>query len=91
VIQRQIDALPHPAVIEQPQGRGRIETYTVVHRREGPFLGIVVGRDEDGRRFLAHTPGDPAVLAAFEAQEQVGRPGLVRAADDGQTNLFIPD
>jgi hypothetical protein len=23
--------------------------------------------------------------------EQVGRPGSVRAAGDGQTNLFIPD
>jgi acetyl-CoA C-acetyltransferase len=91
VIQRQIDALPHPIVIEQPQGRGVIETYTVVHRREGPFLGIVVGRDDAGRRFLAHTPGDPETLAAFEAKEQVGRTGSVRAADDGQTNLFIPD
>lgn len=91
VIQRQIDALPHPLVIEQPQGRGVIETYTVVHRREGPFLGIVVGRDEAGRRFLANTPADPETLAAFEAVEQVGRPGVVQPAADGQTNLFIPD
>lgn len=91
VIQREIDSLPHPAVIEQPQGRGVIETYTVVHRREGPFLGIVVGRDEAGRRFLAHTPDDPETLAAFEAKEQVGRAGSVHQAADGQTNLFIPD
>jgi len=90
VIQRQIDALPHPDVIERPQGAGRIETYTVVHRREGPFMGIVVGRDANDRRFVAVTPNDPATLAALEASEQVGRTGTVTSAD-GQTNLFTPD
>jgi acetyl-CoA C-acetyltransferase len=91
VIQRQIDALPHPDVIEQPQGAGRIETYTVVHRREGPYMGIVVGRDANDRRFVAVTPSDPATLAALEAREQVGRTGFVRLGGDGQTNLFTPD
>ena len=90
VIQRQIDALPHPDVIEQPQGAGRIETYTIVHRREGPYMGIVVGRDANDRRFVAVTPSDPATLAALEASEQVGRTGVVSSAD-GQTNLFTPD
>jgi acetyl-CoA C-acetyltransferase len=91
VLQRQIDALPHPAVIEKPNGRATIETYTVVHRREGPFMGIVVGRDEADRRFVAHTPADAAFLAAFEAVEQVGRLGAVGQGSDGQTNLFVPD
>jgi acetyl-CoA C-acetyltransferase len=91
VIQRQIDALPHPDVIEQPQGVGRIETYTVVHRREGPFMGIVVGRDAGDRRFVAVTPNDPATLAGLEAGEQVGRTGSVGPGPDGKTNLFTPD
>ena len=90
VIQRQIDALAHPDVIEAPQGAGRIETYTVVHRREGPYMGIVVGRDANDRRFVAVTPNDPATLAALEASEQVGRTGVVTSTD-GQTNLFTPD
>jgi acetyl-CoA C-acetyltransferase len=90
VLQRQIDALPHPDVIEAPQGPASIETYTVVHRREGPFMGIVVGRDEAGRRFVAQTPDDPATLAGLEAAEQVGRKGSVRAGDN-QINLFTPD
>jgi len=90
VIQRQIDALPHPDVIEQPQGPGRIETYTVVHRREGPYMGIVVGRDANDRRFVAVTPNDSATLAALEAAEQVGRTGAVAQGDD-QINLFTPD
>jgi acetyl-CoA C-acetyltransferase len=95
VLQRQIDALPHPEVTETPQGPARIETYTVVHRREGPFMGIVVGRDEADRRFVALTPNDAATLAALEQGEQVGRTGRVsagpEAAAGAQTNLFIPD
>jgi acetyl-CoA C-acetyltransferase len=91
VLQRQIDALPHPAVTETPQGAARIETYTVVHRREGPFMGIVIGRDADGRRFVANTPNDPATLAGLERGEQVGRTGQVVPGADGQTNLFTPD
>jgi acetyl-CoA C-acetyltransferase len=91
VLQREIDALPHPAVIEQPQGAAKIETYTVVHKREGPFMGIVIGRDQEGRRFVANTPHDPATLAGLESAEQVGRPGKVGPAPDGRTNLFTPD
>ncbi|MFZ5720092.1 MAG: acetyl-CoA acetyltransferase [Pseudomonadota bacterium] len=88
VLQREIDALPHPEVIETPQGRGVIETYTVVHKREGPFMAIVVGRDEAGRRFLANTH-DPAVLASMESEEQVGRAGLVSQKDG--LNVFTPE
>jgi acetyl-CoA C-acetyltransferase len=90
LLQDEIDALPHPAVIEQPQGPATIETYTVVHKREGPYMGIVVGRDSEGRRFVAVTPSDPDVLAAMEASEQVGRKGTVRQGDDG-LNLFVPE
>lgn len=90
VLQRQIDALPHPAVTETPQGTARIETYTVVHRREGPFMGIVIGRDADDRRFVALTPNDPETLAGLEQGEQVGRAGRVGPGPN-DTNLFTPD
>ena len=91
VIQHQIDALSHPEVTEAPSGSAKIETYTVVHRREGPFIGIVVGRDAAGRRFLAHTPNDPATLAALETAEQVGRGGTVTPGEAGRPNLFVPE
>jgi|SRR5579859_335226 len=91
VLQRQIDELAHPVVTETPQGAARIETYTVVHRREGPFMGIVIGRDGDNRRFVSLTPNDPATLASLEAGEQVGRTGQVASGKDGHTNLFTPD
>lgn len=91
IIQRKIDALPHPVVTETPQGRAVIETYTVVHGREGYLMGIVVGRDDADRRFVAHTPTDPAVLASLESVESVGRTGTVGPASEGQRNLFVPD
>jgi acetyl-CoA C-acetyltransferase len=91
VLQRQIDGLAHPAVTETPQGAARIETYTVVHRREGPFMGIVIGRDDANRRFVAHTSNDAVTLAGLEQGEQVGRAGRVGPGPDGLTNLFTPD
>jgi acetyl-CoA C-acetyltransferase len=91
VIQRQIDALPHPAIVERPTGAGTIETYTVVHRREGLRMGIVIGRDENGHRFVANTPEDQATLLDLEAVESVGRTGQVGPTADGERNLFVPD
>ncbi len=91
VIQAQIDALPHPEIIEKPEGAATIETYTVVHGREGVRMGIVIGRDGQGRRFVARTPDDPAVLRDLESREGVGRTGVVGPHPDGVRNLFTPD
>jgi acetyl-CoA C-acetyltransferase len=88
ILQREIDALPHPEIIERPQGAATIETYTIIHRKEGPYRGLVVGRDAAGRRFAAVTPDDPALLADMESREQVGRPGTVSQA--GDVNVFTP-
>lgn len=90
-IQAQIDSLPHPEIVERPVGPSTIETYTVVHSREGVRMGIVVGRDASGRRFVAHTPDDPATLLDLESWEGVGRTGIVGPHPDGVRNLFIPD
>ncbi|HXJ35554.1 MAG TPA: acetyl-CoA acetyltransferase [Candidatus Eisenbacteria bacterium] len=88
-VQRAVDAEPAPALVEAASGRATIETYTVLHDRDGaPVRGIVVGRTEDGRRFLANTPGDRTVLDALVAREAIGGPGTVRR--DGDTNVFDP-
>jgi acetyl-CoA C-acetyltransferase len=91
VLQRLIDALPHPVIVDEPQGRATVETYTVVHAREGYRMGIVIGRDAQDRRFVANTLADEATLRAMEASEQIGRQGTVRRAEDGEHNLFLPD
>ena len=56
--QKEIDAEPHPVVVAKPNGKATVETYTVVTDRKGRRFGIVVGRLEDGSRFLANTPDD---------------------------------
>jgi acetyl-CoA C-acetyltransferase len=91
VIQRQIDALPHPVVVERPQGPAVIETYTVVHGREGYRQGIVIGRDGAGHRFVAETPKDETTLRGLEAVESVGRTGRVGRSPDSERNCFTPD
>ena len=91
MIQRQIDALPHPPIVEAPVGAATIETYTVVHGREGYRLGIVIGRDRHGHRFVAETPKDEATLRGLEAVESVGRTGQVGASPDSERNRFVPD
>jgi acetyl-CoA C-acetyltransferase len=88
-LQRWVDALPHPAVADEATGRGTIETYTVIHGRDGtPERGAVIGRLDDGRRFLAAVRGDRAVLEGMERDEQVGRPGTVRPV--AGVNRFEP-
>lgn len=73
----------------EAQGAGTVEAYTVVYDRSGaPERGIVLGRIEDGRRFLAHTPDDRALLEAFVAEEQVGRQGRIDFSDE--RNRFDP-
>lgn len=88
--QRDIDAEPHPEVATQPEGRARVETYTVVYERDGrPVRGIVVGRLGDDRRFVAHTPDDRALLDRIAAEEFLGAPGVAQPGE--RTNLFVPN
>lgn len=86
--QRDIDAMAHPEVEAKPEGEGTVETYTVMHDRNGPKMGIIVGRLANGKRFLAHTPDDPATLNDLMAREALNRRGRVTPGE--KTNLFVP-
>ena len=88
-LQARLDELPRERVEERPQGAARIETYTVMHGRDGPAEGIVFGRLEaGGARFIARLPDDPAVLAEVRDTESLGRPGVVHHLDG--INHFVP-
>jgi acetyl-CoA C-acetyltransferase len=84
--QKEIDSEPHPEVVEKPEGAAKIETYTVVTDRKGKRFGIVVGRLESGKRFLANTPDDDATLDWMMQEEMLGRTGTVTTT--AGNNLF---
>ena len=76
-------------ITEQASGRGEVETYTVIYGRDGsPERGIVIGRQEDGRRFIANTPTDDDVIVQFTEQEGVGLTGTTSHGDG--LNRFAP-
>ncbi|MCH2458801.1 MAG: acetyl-CoA acetyltransferase, partial [Henriciella sp.] len=50
----------------QPNG-GTVESYTVVHGRDGPQHGVIFGRTDGGKRFLA--TADPAALDRLREEE----------------------
>lgn len=86
--QAELDALPRIHVETAPAGTATIETYTVTFDRESPQRGVVFGRLENGNRFVANTPSDPALLRDMITKDQLGRPGTV--ASDGKRNVFTP-
>jgi len=89
-IQTAIDAEAHPEVVAAPSGPSTVETYTVMHGRDGaPERGIVVGLLDDGRRFIANTPADRTLLESMERHEAIGTRGAVEPAGD-DTNLWRP-
>jgi acetyl-CoA C-acetyltransferase len=65
-----IDAMTSPAFTESPTGEGWIETFTVVHGRGLPVSAIVIGRLDDGRRFLSQMVEG---LDAFIDRPVIGR------------------
>lgn len=90
--QAEVDAMPHPQLVEQPDGDAVIETYTVGFGRDGqPDRGIVIGRLGDGSnpdapRFIAKTPLDTDMLTAMTREDFLGARGRVSTGD--RHNIF---
>lgn len=88
IYQAELDAMPKPDLIEQAEGAAKIETYTVMHRPDGPEHGLIVGRlSETGQRFLANTQQDRATLMDLEENGEVGRAGWV--SHETGRNMFV--
>ena len=84
-----MDSTPRE-VIENHAGGGTIETYTALYNREGaPERGIILGRTDDGERFIANTPADPALLLELVSDEGVGRKGTLSVEEGKQ--IFTPN
>ena len=71
--------------MEDYEGPGVIETYTIPFDRKGhPRHATIIGRTPQGDRFLAHVPGDDVDMLQFlTSQDQsVGSPGYTHRYGD---------
>jgi acetyl-CoA C-acetyltransferase len=90
-LQAEIDAAPKVELAIRADGWATIETFTIKHGRNG-LLAIVVGRLEDGRRFVA--TADPAaddVLALLHTEQPIGAPVFVRSFGRGNRVATDPE
>ncbi len=70
-VQDEIDEYPTREVDERPEGRATVESFTVMHDRQGPQQALLTALMPDGRRALASS-ADPDLMAAMVEQEFVG-------------------
>ncbi len=80
-LQSQVAGWPIQAVTETADGRGTVETYTV-RRDDGRPTGIVIGRLDDGRRFLSTTE-DHELIALLTEGDPLEHAVRVRSLDYG--------
>jgi acetyl-CoA C-acetyltransferase len=80
-LQRELDAAPVVGNAFRADGWASIETYTVIHRRSGGPIGVVIGRlQADGQRFVAATvDGDEELLQVLSVGEPIGQRVFVRS------------
>lgn len=81
--------VPAVEICDEANGDATVETYTMIYDREGrPARGIVVGRTDEGNRFLANTPDDLCMNEQIVEKEFIGVQGKVAHIDG--TNRFEP-
>ena len=78
-VQGEVDALPRREHVADHDGDATIESYTVMHERDGsPAMAIVACLTPDGRRTWANS-NDVALMTAMTREEFVGRPCVLTA------------
>jgi len=88
-LQKTIDSMDSPETIKEVNGKGVIETYTVINSRKGPSKAIIIGRLEDGKRFVANTKRDENLLNKMMKNEMLNTKGTVKF--ENSRNIFQPD
>lgn len=73
--------------IKQESGPVTVESYTVVHGKDGPKTGILFTRREDGARTLARTNAEGMAIL-LEETSAIGRAGRVEVSDTVGTFSF---
>ena len=88
--QKAVDLRPKQEMDPTPRGRATVETYTVIYDRNNlPGKGVIIGKEENRKRFAAYTPPDPSLFAAMTKEDFCGIKGTVVSKD--KVNIFTPD
>ncbi len=82
-------AVKEPEFVEEANGKGTVETYTVINSREGPTKAIIIGRLENGKRFVANTKKDDNLLNKMMQNEMLNTKGTIKF--ENSRNIFQPD
>ena len=56
---------------ENPEGNGKIDTYTVINARKGPEFALIIGTLENGWRFVANSEKDNFLLEKMMKEEML--------------------
>jgi acetyl-CoA C-acetyltransferase len=75
-------------IAEKVTGKGRIETYTVIYKKDGtPNYSVIYGKTEKGLRFIANSNTDFETIMALTTQNQVGKAVQLQYNDQERRNL----
>lgn len=74
--------------IEDAPDTGTLETFTVVHGKAGPELGIILARTASGSRFIAHAVPE-ALPRLLEEETPIGLKVRATTADGYNTFAFV--
>jgi acetyl-CoA C-acetyltransferase len=90
VLQGKIDAMEKMPVVDEANGAGTIESYTVAHVAGKDADGIIIGRMESGERFCAHMTRAGGQIDRLMQEDCIGLKGTL-AVNENKLNIFTPD
>jgi len=92
-LQQELDAVPSPGLTVSADGWATLETYTLIHHKDGPPTGVVIARlESDGRRFFANIDHrDPVAMQLLQDGEPFGQRLYAHATAQGNRLLSSPD
>lgn len=90
-LQLKVASQKTPEIANFAEGRAVVETFSVEFNRKGPKRGFIIGRLEDGRRFLGCTDrDDEETVQDLLTTDPIGREVFVTGKGPGNRFTFDP-
>jgi len=90
-LRSRVDSQAIPPVVSYADGRAHIEGYAVEYNKKGPKRGYIIGRLEDGRRFMGATDReDKETVAELLKSDPFSRTIYITSKGPGNRFTFDP-